>query len=109
MVGEAGKVIAVEVQDEMLQVVREKAIKEGLESRIITFKSVSNKIGILNNVDFALSSLLHFLESSRHTINFKTANYRKSMCIEVILCGGREIRTNLLVNMFNAESLIWKW
>jgi ubiquinone/menaquinone biosynthesis C-methylase UbiE len=55
MVGETGKVIAVDVQDEMLQVVRKKAIKEGLDSRIITFKSVSNKIGISNKVDFALA------------------------------------------------------
>ncbi len=55
VVGETGKVIAVDVQDEMLQVVRKKAIKEGLESRIITFKSVSSKIGISDEVDFALA------------------------------------------------------
>jgi ubiquinone/menaquinone biosynthesis C-methylase UbiE len=54
MVGETGKVIAVDVQDEMLQVVRKKAAKEGLESRIIAFKSVSNRIGISDKVDFAL-------------------------------------------------------
>jgi ubiquinone/menaquinone biosynthesis C-methylase UbiE len=38
MVGETGKVIAVDVQDEMLQMVKKKAVKEGLESRIMTFK-----------------------------------------------------------------------
>jgi ubiquinone/menaquinone biosynthesis C-methylase UbiE len=45
----------VDVQDEMLQVVRKKAAKEGLESRIIAFKSVSNRIGISDKVDFALA------------------------------------------------------
>ena len=39
MVGENGRVIAVDVQDEMLQMVRKKAAKEGMESRIITHKS----------------------------------------------------------------------
>jgi ubiquinone/menaquinone biosynthesis C-methylase UbiE len=55
MVGEAGKVIAVDVQDEMLQIVRKKAAKNGLESRIITHKSEQNRIGISDKVDFALA------------------------------------------------------
>jgi ubiquinone/menaquinone biosynthesis C-methylase UbiE len=55
MVGEAGKVIAVDVQDEMLQMVRKKAAKEGLESRIITYKGGQNRIGISDKVDFALA------------------------------------------------------
>src|SRR5512137_583338 len=46
MIGEAGKVIAVDVQDEMLQIVRQKAVKEGLDSRIITYKSEPGRIGI---------------------------------------------------------------
>src|SRR5512136_422279 len=50
MVGETGKVIAVDVQDEMLQVVRKKAAKEGLESRINTHKSEPNRIGIEEKV-----------------------------------------------------------
>ncbi len=55
MVGETGKVIAVDVQDEMLQMVRKKAAKEGLETRIITHKSEQNRIGISDRVDFALA------------------------------------------------------
>jgi ubiquinone/menaquinone biosynthesis C-methylase UbiE len=55
MVGEAGKVIAVDVQDEMLQIVRKKAAKNGLESRIITHKCEQNRIGIPDKVDFALA------------------------------------------------------
>jgi ubiquinone/menaquinone biosynthesis C-methylase UbiE len=45
----------VDVQDEMLQMVRKKAAKEGLESRIITHKSGQNRIGISDRVDFALA------------------------------------------------------
>jgi ubiquinone/menaquinone biosynthesis C-methylase UbiE len=55
MVGEAGRVIAVDLQDEMLQVVKQKAIKEGLESRIVTHKSEPDRIGISDKVDFALA------------------------------------------------------
>jgi len=55
LVGETGRVIAVDVQDEMLQMVRKKAAKEGLESRIITYKSGQNRIGISDRVDFALA------------------------------------------------------
>lgn len=55
MVGEKGSVIAVDLQDEMLQMVRQKAAKEKLESRIITHKSNPDKIGIPTKVDFALA------------------------------------------------------
>ena len=55
MVGEKGKVIAVDAQEEMLQMVRKKAAKEGLQSRIITHKSGQNSIGISDKVDFALA------------------------------------------------------
>jgi ubiquinone/menaquinone biosynthesis C-methylase UbiE len=55
MVSETGKVIAVDVQDEMLQIVRKKAAKVRLESRIITHKSEPDRIGISDKVDFALA------------------------------------------------------
>jgi ubiquinone/menaquinone biosynthesis C-methylase UbiE len=55
MVGETGKVIAVDVQDEMLNLLRIKAAKEGLESRIITYKSEPDRIGISDKVDFVLA------------------------------------------------------
>ena len=55
MVGESGKVIAVDVQEEMLQIVREKAAQQGLESRIVTRKSDPERIGISEKVDFALA------------------------------------------------------
>jgi ubiquinone/menaquinone biosynthesis C-methylase UbiE len=55
MVGESGKVIAVDVQEEMLQIVRKKAAQQGLESRIVTHKSDPDQIGISEKVDFALA------------------------------------------------------
>ena len=55
MVGETGKVIAVDVQDEMLQMVKQKAVKEGLDSRVITHKSEPDRIGISDRVNFALA------------------------------------------------------
>ena len=55
MVGGTGKVIAVDVQDEMLQIVRWKAVKAKLDSRIITHKSEPDRIGISGKVDFVLA------------------------------------------------------
>jgi ubiquinone/menaquinone biosynthesis C-methylase UbiE len=55
MVGEAGRIIAVDLQDEMLQLVRQKAVKQGLDSRITTHKSEQDRIGISDKVDFALA------------------------------------------------------
>jgi ubiquinone/menaquinone biosynthesis C-methylase UbiE len=55
MVGESGKVIAVDVQGEMLQIVREKAAQQGLDSRITTHKSGPDGIVLSEKVDFALA------------------------------------------------------
>jgi ubiquinone/menaquinone biosynthesis C-methylase UbiE len=55
MVGETGKVIAVDVQDEMLNLLRMKAAKDGLESRIITNKCEQDRIGISAKADFVLA------------------------------------------------------
>jgi ubiquinone/menaquinone biosynthesis C-methylase UbiE len=55
MVGESGKVIAVDVQEEMLQIVREKAARQGQGSIIVTHKSGPDRIGLSEKVDFALA------------------------------------------------------
>jgi ubiquinone/menaquinone biosynthesis C-methylase UbiE len=55
MVGESGKVIAVDIQEEMLQIVREKAAQQGLEAIIVTHKSGPDGIGLSEKVDFALA------------------------------------------------------
>jgi ubiquinone/menaquinone biosynthesis C-methylase UbiE len=55
MVGGTGKVISVDVQEEMLEILRKKAARKGLESRIITYRSDPDRIGITAEVDFALA------------------------------------------------------
>jgi len=55
MVGESGKVIAVDVQEEMLKLVREKAARQGLQARIVTHKSGPGGIGLSEKADFALA------------------------------------------------------
>jgi ubiquinone/menaquinone biosynthesis C-methylase UbiE len=55
MVGEGGRVISVDIQEEMLQILRQKSEQAGLASRIILHKSEPEKIGILEKADFALA------------------------------------------------------
>jgi ubiquinone/menaquinone biosynthesis C-methylase UbiE len=55
MVGKKGKVISVDIQDEMLQMLREKSEHEGLKSRIFFHKAQPDKIGIPEMVNFALA------------------------------------------------------
>lgn len=55
MVGDEGKVISVDVQDEMLQILKRKSERLGLSSRIILHKAQSKSIGVSEKVDFALA------------------------------------------------------
>jgi len=55
MVGEKGKVISVDIQDEMLLMLRQKVEHTKLESRIQIHKSTPDKIGISEKADFALA------------------------------------------------------
>ena len=55
MVGEKGRVISVDIQKEMLQILKEKSERAGLKSRIVLHKSQPNKIGISDMVNFALA------------------------------------------------------
>ncbi len=55
MVGEGGKVISVDIQEEMLQFLRQKSEDAGLDSRIVLQKSMPDKIGINEKADFALA------------------------------------------------------
>ncbi|RQW81466.1 MAG: class I SAM-dependent methyltransferase [Methanothrix sp.] len=55
MVGEKGTVISVDIQDEMLQILRQKSERAGLRSRVILHKAQPEKIGISEKVDFALA------------------------------------------------------
>ena len=55
MVGETGRVIAVDVQEEMLAQLRIRAEKAGLASRIQLHHSSSDAIGVADRADFALA------------------------------------------------------
>ena len=55
MVGEKGKLISVDIQEEMLQMVKSKSKQQGFDSRIILHKAQSDKLGISEMVDFALA------------------------------------------------------
>jgi ubiquinone/menaquinone biosynthesis C-methylase UbiE len=46
LVGEKGKIISVDIQDEMLRLVKRKSERQGLSSRIILHKSQPEKLGI---------------------------------------------------------------
>ena len=55
MVGKSGRVIAVDLQEEMLAKLRNKIHRTELEQRITLHKCSENKIGVTDNVDFALA------------------------------------------------------
>ncbi|MFZ5980352.1 MAG: class I SAM-dependent methyltransferase [Candidatus Zixiibacteriota bacterium] len=54
MVGRSGRVIAADLQDGMLRIIRDKIIGTELESRIVLHRCEANKIGLAETVDFAL-------------------------------------------------------
>ena len=55
MVGEDGLVISVDIQEEMLQIVRRKSEDAGLKSRILLHKSRPDGIGVREKANFALA------------------------------------------------------
>jgi len=54
MVGEAGKVIAADLQEGMLECLREKIKGTGVEGRITVHKCGEDKIGVSESIDFIL-------------------------------------------------------
>jgi ubiquinone/menaquinone biosynthesis C-methylase UbiE len=54
LVGDAGKVIAADLQQAMLDKVREKIAGKDIERRIILHKAEADRIGVEEKVDFAL-------------------------------------------------------
>jgi ubiquinone/menaquinone biosynthesis C-methylase UbiE len=55
LVGDGGRVIAADVQPEMLQVVEARAREAGLSERIQTHQCPQSRIGVTGPVDFALA------------------------------------------------------
>jgi len=55
MVGETGKVVAADLQEGMLQIIRGKIAGTPLEQRIVLHKCEENKLGVTEEIDFALA------------------------------------------------------
>ena len=55
IVGDSGQVIAVDLQQKMLDIMLKRATRKGLNNRITTHRSESNHIGIETQVDFVLA------------------------------------------------------
>ena len=55
MVGENGRVIAVDIQEKMLSAIKKRAKRSGLQQRITLHLCSSNSLGITNKVDFILA------------------------------------------------------
>lgn len=55
LVGEGGRVISVDIQEKMLETVRRRAERQHLQSRIQLHQSEPDKIGVNEQVDFALA------------------------------------------------------
>ena len=64
MVGDRGQIIAVDMQEGMLQLLKKKITGTDLENRITLHKSEANKIGLTDRIDFALAFyVIHELPS----------------------------------------------
>ena len=55
LVGSIGKVIAIDLQQKMLDVMRRRALRAGLADRIISYLCQAEEIGIKEQVDFILA------------------------------------------------------
>jgi ubiquinone/menaquinone biosynthesis C-methylase UbiE len=55
MVGEKGKVIAADIQPEMLEALRRRATRAGVEQRVITHLSKADSLGLNIQFDFVLA------------------------------------------------------
>lgn len=55
LIGDKGKVIAVDIQEKMLQIMRNRAEKAGMLNRIIPSLAKDNKFGVNKKADFVLT------------------------------------------------------
>lgn len=55
LVGEAGRVLAVDLQQQMLDIMMKRATRKGLAHRIIQYQAKPNTIGVTTPVDFVLA------------------------------------------------------
>ncbi|MFZ2036413.1 MAG: class I SAM-dependent methyltransferase [Dehalococcoidales bacterium] len=70
LVGNSGKVIAADLQPQMLAGVRRRAVKAGLQDRIILHQSTADSLGISEPADFCLTFwMVHEVPNRAHFIN----------------------------------------
>ena len=55
IVGDSGQVIAIDVQQKMLDVLRQRAAKAGVAGRMLFHKCEQNRLGVVAQADFALA------------------------------------------------------
>jgi ubiquinone/menaquinone biosynthesis C-methylase UbiE len=77
MVGEKGRIISVDIQEEMLQMLRDKSEREGLKSRIVLHKGEPDKIGISEMVNFALAFYMIHEVTDRRSFLSEVASHLK--------------------------------
>jgi ubiquinone/menaquinone biosynthesis C-methylase UbiE len=66
MVGERGRVMAVDLQQQMLEMVRRRAEKAGVAARVVLHKCEQNRLGLTAQADFALMfAMLHEVPDQR--------------------------------------------
>jgi ubiquinone/menaquinone biosynthesis C-methylase UbiE len=69
LVGPAGRVFAVDLQQAMLDKVRRKAVKSGIEGRITLHKCGADSLGLKDPLDFALCFwMMHEVPSPDHLL-----------------------------------------
>ena len=77
LVGAAGRVIAVDLQQEMLDVLQKRAKKAGVADRIATHRCEATSLGIREPIDFALASYsAHEVPDLRRLLGEVHANLR---------------------------------
>ena len=70
MVGQGGKVIAVDLQQQMLDMLRRRAEKAGVAERIELHKCEQNRLGLATEADFALAfAMLHEVPDPRRLLD----------------------------------------
>ena len=70
LVGNGGKVIAADLQPQMLAGVRRRAVKAGMQDRIILHNSTADSIGVNEPADFCLTFwMVHEVPDRAHFIN----------------------------------------
>jgi ubiquinone/menaquinone biosynthesis C-methylase UbiE len=67
LVGKGGKVIAIDIQEKMLAALRRRAIKAGVDTRLITHHSQPDDFGLKEKADFILAFwMLHEVTDKIH-------------------------------------------